>query len=124
MKEQAKENFTKAVKKLKEANEELFRPEEDVVSSLVCKNAQFVIENYLKGYLLQQNIDIKQYTTIEMLFEQCVKINPKFITIDLSNFQCKSHTFGDAFCNDVKKVNNCFDVADSIDTFFRQKNII
>ncbi len=40
-------------KKLNEASNELYRPEEDVVSYLVCKNSQYAIENYLKGFLLK-----------------------------------------------------------------------
>ncbi len=48
----AKDNrfFDHATKKLNEANLELHRPEEDVVSFLVCKNSQYAIENYLKGF--------------------------------------------------------------------------
>jgi len=124
MKEQAKKTLDIAVNKLKEANEELFRPEEDVVSYSVCKNSQFAIENYLKGYLLEQNIDPSNFTTIEMLFDECLKVNSKFKKIDLSDFQCKSHKIDSTFCNDVKRVSNCFDVADSLDTLLRQEKII
>lgn len=124
MKEQAKKTLDIAVNKLKEANEELFRPEEDVISYSVCKNSQFAIENYLKGYLQQRNVDTTSFTTIEILFDECVKVNPEFKKIDLSDFQCKSHKIDSTYCNDVKKVSNCFDVADSLDTFLRQEKVI
>ena len=47
----SKDHFASAQEKLNEAKKELFRPEEDLVSYLVCKNSQHAIENYLKGYL-------------------------------------------------------------------------
>ena len=46
----SKDHFAAALEKLNEAKKELFRPEEDIVSYLVCKNSQHAIENYLKGY--------------------------------------------------------------------------
>ncbi|PCI07615.1 MAG: hypothetical protein COB73_08080, partial [Flavobacteriaceae bacterium] len=50
--EKSKEtHFNKAKEKLDIANKELFKPNEDVVSYSVCKNSQFAIEGYLKGYL-------------------------------------------------------------------------
>ena len=51
MKDKAKQHFQKAKEQLNVANEELFKPKEDVVSYLVCKSSQHAIENYLKGYL-------------------------------------------------------------------------
>ena len=53
MKKRAIQQFEIAKNKLNNANEELFKPEEDVVSYLVCKNSQYAIEAYLKGYLNQ-----------------------------------------------------------------------
>lgn len=124
MKERAGIFFDYAIKKLNEANEELFRPEEDMVTYTVCKNSQFAIESYLKGYLLQNGIDIANFETIESLYEQCVKINKEFEKIDLSEFECKAHKLDSRYCNEVSKVSNCFDVADSLDTFLRKEKII
>jgi HEPN domain-containing protein len=124
MKSTANKFFGEAVEKLKEANEELFRPEEDVVSFAVCKNAQFAIENYLKGFLYNNGVDASNFKTIESLYEQCKTMNEKFKEIDLTAFRCKSHEIDSRYCNEVSKVNNCFDVADNLDTFFRREKII
>ncbi len=53
MEEKVRELFDSAVQKLKDANDELCRPEEDVVAFMVCKNSQMAINNFLKGYLLK-----------------------------------------------------------------------
>ena len=124
MKDKAKKLFNVAVEKLNEANNELFRPEEDVVSYSVCKNAQLAIENYLKGFLLENNVDPAEFVSIDELYEQCKLINSDFKKIDLSEINCKSHKIDTRYCNEVSKVSSCFDVADSIDTLLRQKKII
>ena len=124
MKEQAKDALNDAMKNLSNANKELFRPEEDVVSYSVCKNSQFAIENYLKGFLLKKNVDPSNYTTIDSLFEQCIKINPKFKKLELLDLRCKTHKTDSRYCTDISSVSNCFDVADSLDTFLRQEKII
>ncbi len=124
MKERAYAFFNEAIKKVNEANEELCRPEEDVVTYSVCKNAQFAIENYLKGFLLNNGKDPSNFNTIDSLYKECKAINAKFKDIDLSDFSCKSHQIDSRYCNEVTKVSNCFDVADNLDTFFRREKII
>ncbi len=124
MRIKAKQLFDEAVEKLNEANEELFRPEEDIVTYSVCKNAQYAIENFLKGFLLEKGINPIGYKTIDELFEQCKMINKNFEKIDLSDFECKSHKLDTRYCSQVSKVSNCFDVADRLDTFLRREKII
>jgi len=122
----AKDNkfFDHAIEKLNEANHELYRPEEDMVSFLVCKNSQHAIENYLKGYLLQQGVEPGNYKTIDVLFEECKKFNKNFEKVDLSEFDCKSQSKDDISCNEISKVSNCFKIAESLDNFLRKEKII
>ena len=124
MKDKANELFDDAIEKLNDANEEFFKPEEDVVSYMVCKNAQFAVENFLKGYLLKNGVDPNAYKTIDSLYEQCIKINPKFKKVELSDFECKSHEMDSRYCEEVSKVSSCFAAADNLDTFLRQEKII
>jgi HEPN domain-containing protein len=124
MKDKANKLFTDASKKLNEANEELFKPKEDLVTYMVCKNAQFAIENYLKGFLLQNGVNPSKYKTVESLYQQCIQLNKKFEEVDLSDFNCKSHDLDTRYCNEVSKVSNCFDIADNLDTFLRREKII
>lgn len=124
MKRKANKLFKVAMEKLNVANEELFRPKEDVVSYLVCKNSQFAIENYLRGYLYTNGVDAKKFDTIESLYQQCKLINNKFENVDLSDFQCKIYDTDTRYCNEVSKVSNCFEIADSLDTFLRKEKVI
>jgi HEPN domain-containing protein len=116
--------FDSATAKLKQANQELNRPEEDVVSWLVCQNAQHAIENYLKGYLLKNNIDPSEFDSIESMYHQCLKLNKEFQKVDLNDFTCNYAREDMAFCNDFNKVNHCFKLADCLDTLLRKEKII
>ena len=124
METKAKQLFKDASEKLDEANKELYRPEEDVVSYLVCKNSQYVIENYLKGFLLKNGVDPNKYETVDSLYKQCIIINKDFKKVDLSAFNCKSQNMNAAYCEEVSKVNTWFDIANSLDTFLREQKII
>ena len=116
--------FLNAAQKFDQANKELFKPEEDIVTYLVCKNSQYAIENYLKGYLLKNDVNPTEYKTISSLYEQCKTINKNFEKVELTEFDCKAHNLDSRFCNEVSKVNNCFEIADSLDTFLRREKII
>lgn len=125
MEKEAIKFFVNAAQKLNQANKELFKPEEDIVTYLVCKNSQYAIENYLKGYLLKKGVEPNENETIDSLYKKCKKINKGFENVDLSDFNCKSSKdLESRFCNDISKVNKCFDAADELDTFLRREKII
>jgi len=124
METKAKKLFEEATSKLNEANKELFRPKEDIVSYLVCKNAQVAIENYLKGFLLKNGVNPESHKTVDSLYKECIKINKGFEKVDLTEIECKSYNMDSAYCSSVSKVSTCFDIADSLDTFLRREKII
>ena len=124
MESRSRSFLNNAANKLKKANEELFRPEDDVVSFSVCKNSQYAIESYLKGYLLKNKVDPGGFLTIDQLYKQCALLNKDFEKIDLTDLACKSNALDSRYCNNITKVKKCFDVADSLDTFLRQEKII
>ena len=86
--QQVQEFYDTAVQNLKAANDELCRPEEDVVAFMVCKNSQVAISNFLKGYLLQNDVAVDTDATIDNMYNQCKAINPNFANIDLAGFDC------------------------------------
>ncbi len=116
--------FDEAISKMKQASTELYRPEEDVVSFLVCKNAQSAIQNFLKGYLSKNGIETEENETIDDLYGRCLEINGRFEKVNLAGFNCQSHDLSSRYCEGAEKVSRCFDIANSLDTFLREEKII
>ena len=124
MKDKALILFDQAVQKLKEANDELCRPEEDVVRSMVCSNAHAAIESYLRGFLMLNPITHSDEESIEKLYEKCKSLNRQFEEVNLAGFRCNAHKEESRFGNDPSELTRCFDIADSLDTFLRRERII
>ena len=124
MKDKAKKLYETAIQKLKEANDELCRPAEDVVSFMVCQNSHIALDNYLKGFLIENGIEPEVSASVDTLFEQCKAVNKNFEKVNLSGFECEAHELDSRFCNGVTNVSRCYDIADSLDTFLREEKII
>lgn len=116
--------FDEAVKKLQEANQELCRPEEDVVPYLVCKNSQYAIESFLKGYLLRNNVEPMGGENMNTLYKMCVELNEKFKEIDLDDHTCKGYKHDSRSCSDTLKVSKCYEIADKMDSFLRREKVL
>ncbi|MFK5958666.1 MAG: hypothetical protein QM495_07315 [Lutibacter sp.] len=116
--------LNEAEKKLKLAKEELFKPAEDFVSYSVCKNSQFAIENFLKGYLTKNEVKIDSNETIASLYNKCVIIDANFKSIDMGAIGCKGESIDSRYCSEINSVSACFDTADNIDTYLRKKNLL
>ena len=65
------------------AQEELFKPEEDVVHYMVCKGAYRAIYNYLTSYLLIHDLTLDPKVTLKELLELCKNIDKKFNDLNL-----------------------------------------
>lgn len=121
MEAKSRELFKEGYARLSDANRELYKPEEDVVSYLVCKNAQFAVESYLKGYLIKKGQEIDQYETIDALYKACCELNPRFTEVNLGDFSCLNNKLGNPkSCNEVSKVSHCFRAANDLDSFLRE----
>jgi len=124
MDKKATNHFNKAKQNLKDANEELFKPKEDVVTYLVCKNSQFAIENYLKGFLSLRGFETNKNETLESLLDRCKSLDSKFNQVDINTIDCKAEKMDSRYCQDVDKVSSCFDAADNLDTFLSKMDLI
>lgn len=124
MKAKANDYFKAASNKLQEANEELLRPKEDVVSYVVCKNSQNAIEDYLKGYLLKNGVNPDKFKTIDNLYNECKSLDKRFEKVNLSGITCKSQDTNSTYCVEVSKVSNCYNTAHTLDTFLREQKVI
>lgn len=123
-KQQAKVFIAQGKRNLNLAKNELLKPQKDVLLYSVCKNSQFTIENYLKGFLIEKNVFVENDLPLEGLLNECIKIDSRFESIDLGDIHCKSNKIDSRYCTDYETVCNCYDTADNLDTFFRKINLI
>ncbi len=124
MKSRSEVFFKEATKNLQLAKNELFKPSEDIVTYSICKSSQFAIENYLRGFLIRNEIDISTNETIESLYNKCKDVDENFKNIDINAIGCKNHPIDSRYCSEINSVSACFDTADNIDTYLRKNNIL
>lgn len=124
MKSRSEVFFKEATKNLQLAKTELFKPSEDIVTYSICKNAQFAIENYLKGFLIKNEVKLSPKETIATLYNKCIAIDKSFKNIDINAIGCKDHAIDSRYCSEINSVSACFDTADSIDTYLRKISIL
>ena len=103
--------FEQANRLINSAQEELCRPEEDVVPYLVCRNAFLSVNKYLIGYLLMHEIDHNATMSLEILLEQCRAIDPKFNNLNLDSlYNANIHEYDDVWM-DMNTVGEFIDLA-------------
>lgn len=124
MKSRSTAFFNEATKNLQLAKNELFKPSEDIVTYSICKNAQFAIENYLRGFLIKNEVELTSKETISTLYEKCVAIDENFKNIDINAIGCKDHAIDSRYCSEINSVSACFDTADTIDTYLRKIKVL
>ncbi len=78
-----KSTMSQADALLDAANEELCRPEEDVVPYMVCSNAYKSVGKYLTGYMMKYVIEIHNSMPLDTLLNLCKDVNPRFSELDL-----------------------------------------
>ncbi|NNJ55783.1 MAG: hypothetical protein HKP14_06610 [Bacteroidia bacterium] len=65
------------------AQEELCRPEEDLVPFMICRSAYKSVGNYLAAFLFHEGIDVKNSMTLEFLLKTCREKNANFNELNL-----------------------------------------
>lgn len=124
MDKKAEQFFSKGSRKLQEGNQELYKPEEDIVSLVICRSTIGSIENYLKGFLTLRGFDIEEDQTLADLMERCRMLDPKFRSIKIEEIDCRNVQDPDLHCEELEKFGACYEVADQLDTLLRKKGII
>lgn len=124
MDKKAEQYFSKGSKKLHEADQELYKPGEDVVSLVICQSTKESIENYLKGFLTLRGFDIEEDQTLGDLMERCRMLDPKFHDIRIEEIDCRNVKDSNLHCEEIEKFGACYEVADQLDTLLRKKGII
>lgn len=117
--EKSKQNIEKAREHLKIAGDELMKPEEDVVSFLVCKNSQYAMLHLLRTYLDERGYNTHEKETLQGLLDRCIKLNPEFKRVNIKTVDCRFHEIDSRYCDDVDKLSSCYHAANALDDFIR-----
>lgn len=112
----ANELFQKAVSRLEYVNEELNRPEEDVMTFSVCHQTRGIISDFLSAYLVSKGKDIQSVTDIATLGEMSRALDNQFTAINLESMICHPGKLEneETYCMDLARVRTCLTIANSI----------
>ena len=124
MDEKAKRHFSKGEQEFHQADREMYKPEEDIVSLVVCRSTLGSIENYLKGFLALRGFETREDERIGDLMERCRMLDNKFNSIRIEEIDCRNQKDPDLHCEEIEKLGACYQVADQLDTLMRKKGII
>ena len=78
-----KSTFEQAEELFESAQNEMYKPEEDVVHYMVCSNSFKAVNHYLTSFLLNQGEEIHSMLSLEVLLEKCTTYSPRFKELDL-----------------------------------------
>ena len=124
MDKRAEDFFSKGSHKLHEADQERFKPEEDIVSLVICRSTIGSIENYLRGFLNLRGFETEEDETIGDLMERCRMLDSKFRSIKIEEIDCRNVKDPNLHCEEIEKFGACYEVADQLETLLRKKGIL
>jgi len=110
--EEVNKSLWNAFETLRIAEQELQRPNEDVVALCACQCTRISAEGFFRSYLLSKSPEKNENESLSDLLDECAKLDSHFSTIDLSCFNCKNTNEKECdkkYCLSVDKVNECFE---------------
>ena len=120
-------SLKQAFTELQNAESELNRPHEDVVSLSVCFGARQSLISMLRLFLNVSNSVKNTDSSINDLFNQCVKLDDRFSKIDLSAIRCNEidhEACEGKYCLEVNKVGECVAAAKQVKLLLLEKLMI
>lgn len=105
----AKEIYCQANERLSQIEEELNRPEEDVMTFSVCHQTRAIIGELFKSFLSYKEVDYANAQDIEALQELCARLNPGFASLELKDMYCYPGNLDgmEGYCMDLERVRIC-----------------
>jgi len=102
----------------------MYKPEEDIVSLVVCRSTLGSIENYLRGFLTLRGFETSDDETLGHLMKRCRMLDKKFNSIRIEEIDCRNEKDPDLHCEEIEKLGACYQVADRLDSLMREKGIL
>jgi hypothetical protein len=110
-----------ASQQLQNAENELNRPHEDVVTLSACQNVRNSMRDMMRLYLSARSIASDPNSSLSELMGSCIRANRAFIEVDISNIECKGlgHSQCDGkYCLAIENVACCLNAGKQV------KNIV
>jgi len=124
MDDKAKKHFSRGENEFRQADREMYKPEEDIVSLVVCRSTLGSIENYLRGFLTLRGFETSDDETLGHLMKRCRMLDKKFNSIRIEEIDCRNEKDPDLHCEEIEKLGACYQVADRLDSLMREKGIL
>jgi hypothetical protein len=103
-----------AISELRIAENELNRPNEDVVTMSICLTARHSMKLLLRTFLLSKSIPHSKENSLTNLLNKCKIIDSQFESISLGKIFCNEMSEAecrDQYCLSTKNVIHCMAVA-------------
>jgi hypothetical protein len=124
MNKKPSELYQKADDELQRAQNELYRPAEDVVSYSACLFSRKALTNYIQAlsilYAEREGVSIGEMNTIEEWIDFSRKYSDELKEVDFSSLNCKCNEILEdeseqiVFCTSVDKVHHCSELAEKV----------
>ena len=99
------------------AENELNRPHEDVVTLSACQSVRSSMKQMMRLYLLAHGVGSDDLNSNEDLMNACIKVNPSFSGVDISNIECKGMGHAQCegkYCLSIENVSCCLAAAKQV----------
>ena len=109
-------SLDQAIRDLRNAESELNRPHEDVVTLSACRSVRNAMRQMMDVYLAANGIQ-NSNTSLSAMVELCAGSNPAFSKIDMGNIECKGLNHADCdgkYCLAIENVSCCIAAANQV----------
>jgi hypothetical protein len=109
---------------MKQAEHELNRPDEDVVTLSVCLDARNSMHSLIRIYLLCNGISNNEDMSLDALLDLCRKTDSSFSAIDMSHVVCRQLNTAACegnYCLSHEQVRNCMNTANKLKSIVLHK---
>ena len=123
-KNKIEDSLKQAIHALKIAEDEINRPNEDVVTLSVCLTARQSMRAMMRLFLLTKSIHHDESESLYNLLSHCKKADKQFESIELSKMVCnKLDAAGceNKYCLAIPNVNDCMEIANKIKLLMMNK---
>lgn len=119
-----RELLKSAIADLNTAENELKRPNEDVVALSACMCTRQSMKGIMKLYLLAHSLKGSEDLSLKELMVQCIRVDKQFATIDLSRINCKDMSppvCDEKYCLSLENVSHCIEAANQLKALVLEK---